>query len=83
MAEIDKLKEEKSDYKEIFKALLYLILAILTGVTTVAYQILTHSVSAYMVIVSGLGLLIAFLISLYTLKIWYKMQELNKKMENV
>ena len=47
MAKIDKLKEEKSDYKEIFKALMYLILAILTGVTTVAYQILTHSISAY------------------------------------
>jgi len=28
MAKIDKLKEEKSDYKEIFKALMYLILAI-------------------------------------------------------
>ena len=83
MAKIDKLKEEKSDYKEIFKALMYLILAMLTGITTIAYQILIHSVSAYMVIISGLGLLIVFLISLYTLKIWYKMQELNKEMENV
>ena len=83
MAKLDKLKEEKSDYKEVFKALMYLILAILTGITTVAYQILTHSVSAYMVIIAGLGLLIVFLISLYTLKIWYKMQELNKEMEDV
>jgi len=83
IAKIDKLKEEKSDYKEIFKALMYLILAILTGITTIAYQVLTHSVSAYMVVVSGLGLLIVFLISLHTLKIWYKMQELNKEMENV
>ena len=83
MAKIDKLKEEKSDYKEIFKALMYLILAILTGITTIAYQVLAHSVSAYMIVVSGLGLLIVFLISLHTLKIWYKMQELNKEMENV
>jgi len=53
------------------------------ALTTVAYQILPHSISAYMVVVSGLGLLIVFLISLYNLKIWYKMQELNKEMENV
>jgi len=37
MSKIDKLKEEKSDYKEIFRALIYLVLAILTGITTVAY----------------------------------------------
>lgn len=82
MSKIDKLKEEKSDYKEIFKALLYLILGILTGITTVAYKILTHDIPAYMFVVSGLGLLIVFLISLYTLKVWYKMKEINKEMEN-
>lgn len=83
MAKIDKLKEEKSDYKEVFKALIYLILAILTGITTIAYQILTHNISAYMIVISGLGLFIVFLISLYILKIWNKMQELNEEMENV
>jgi len=83
MSKIDKIKEEKSDYKEIFKALIYVILVILTGITTVAYKILIHDISAYMVMVSGLGLLIVFLISLYTLKVWHKMQELNKEMEDV
>ena len=82
MSRIDKLKEKKSDYKEIFKALLYLILGMLTAITTIAYQILIHKVSAYMIVVSGLGLLITFLVSLYTLKIWYKMQELNEEMED-
>jgi len=83
MSKIDKLKEKKSDYKEVFKALIYLILGILTGVTTVAYQILIHKVSAYMIVISGLGLLVVFLVSLYTLKVWHKMQELNEEMENV
>jgi len=83
MSKIDKIKEEKSDYKEIFKALIYVILMMLTGITTVAYKILIHDISAYMIVVSGLGLLIVFLISLYTLKVWHKMQDLNKEMENV
>lgn len=83
MSKIDKIKEEKSDYKEIFKALIYVILVMLTGITTVAYKILIHDISAYMIVVSGLGLLIVFLISLYTLKVWHKMQDLNKEMENV
>ncbi len=82
MSKIDKIKEEKSDYKEIFKALIYLVLGILTGVSTIAYQILIHKISAYMIVISGLGLLIVFLISLYALKVWYKMQELNKEMED-
>jgi len=69
MSKIDKIKEEKSDYKEIFKALIYVILVILTGITTVACKILIHDISAYMIVVSGLGLLIVFLISLYTLKV--------------
>ena len=55
----------------------------LTGITTVAYKILIRDISAYMIVVSGLGLLIVFLISLYTLKVWHKMQDLNKEMENV
>ena len=83
MSKIDQIKEEKSDYKEIFKALIYLILVLLTGITTVAYKILIHDISAYMVVVSGLGLLIVFLVSSYTLKVWHKMQELNKEMKNV
>ena len=83
MSKLDKIKEEKSDYKEIFKALIYVILVILTGITTIAYEILIHDISAYMIVVSGLGLLIVFLISLYTLKVWHKMQDLNKEMENV
>ena len=62
---------------------MYLILGLLTGVATITYQILTHKVSAYMIFLGGLALIIVFLISLYALRIWNKMQEINKGMENV
>jgi hypothetical protein len=83
MAKIDELKEIKSDLKEVFRALVYLILALLTGIVTVVYQILIGHIPPHMVIFSGLGLVIAFIISLYALKLWQRMQEINKEMKNV
>ena len=82
MAKIDELKEIKSDLKEIFKALLYLILAMLTGIVTIIYNILINSIPAHLVVFGGLGLLIVFLISIYTINIWNKMQEINKEMKD-
>ncbi len=83
MGKLDRLKEEKSDLKEIFKALLYLILGLLTGIATIIYQIFAGKIPPYMIILGGIALIILFLISLYTLMLWKKMQELNKEMENV
>jgi len=83
MSKLDKLKETKSDLKEVFKALLLFILGILTGVTTVAYKVLTKEIEAYMILISGLGLFVTFLITLYTLRLWHRMQKINEEMENV
>ena len=83
MADIDKLKEIKSDLREIFKALLYTILGLLTGIVTIIYKILVGSIPAYLFVLGGIGLIVTFLIILYTLKIWYKMQEINEEMGNV
>jgi len=83
MAKIDELKEIKSDLKEVFRALIYLLLALLTGVVTVIYQILIGDIPLHMILLSGLGLVIAFIISLYALRLWQKMQEINKEMQNV
>lgn len=82
MSKIDKLKETKSDLKEVFKALLYFILGILTGVATVAYKVLTHEIEAYMILVAGVGLVVVFLMSLYTLSLWHRMQKINEDMED-
>ena len=83
MGKIDELKEIKSDLKEIFKALLYAILGMLTGVITIVYKILVGTVPAHIVLFGGLGLVVVFLISIYALKIWNTMQEINREMRDV
>ena len=62
MADIDRLKETKSDLRE--------------------YKILIGSIPVYISILGGVGLIVTFLSVLYTLKVWSKMQELNKEMKN-
>jgi len=82
MGKIDELKEIKSDIKEVFKALLYLMLGILTGIVTMAYNILIQKIPPYMIIVGGIGLIVIVMIGIYELKLWNKMQELNKEMRD-
>lgn len=82
MSKIDKLKETKSDLKEVFKALLYFILGILTAIGTIAYKVLIHEIAVYMILVAGLGLIVVFLLAIYALNLWYKMQKINEDMEN-
>ena len=82
MSKLDELKEIKSDIKEIFKALLYLMLGILTGIASISYSILIHKIPSYMILVGGVGLIVIFMIGIYALKLWNKMQELNKEMRD-
>ena len=82
MSKIVQLKETKSDLKEVFKALLYFILGILTGVATIAYKVLIKEIEAYMILVSGLGLIVVFLLAIYALNLWHRMQKINEEMEN-
>ncbi len=83
MADIDRLKEMKSDLREVFKALLYMILGLLTGIVTIIYKILIGTIPAYISILGGVGLIVTFLSVLYTLKVWVKMQEIYKEMQHV
>lgn len=82
MSKLDELKEIKSDIKEIFKALLYLMLGILTGIASISYSILIGKIPAYMIFVGAIGLLVILIIGMYELKLWNKMQELNKEMRD-
>jgi len=82
MSKLDELKEIKSDIKEVFKALLYLMLGILTGIASIAYSILIHKIPPYMILVGGIGLIVIFIIGFYEIKLWNKMQELNKEMRD-
>jgi len=82
MAKIDELKEIKSDLKEIFKSLLYIIIALLSGIATIVYQVLAGSIPVEMIVLGFLGLIIIFLVILYTLRVWDKMQQINKEMKD-
>ena len=83
MGKLDELKEVKSDLKEIFKALIYMILAMLTGIVTIIYKILIGSIPAHLAIFGGIGLVVVFLVAIYAIRIWAKMQELNEEMRDV
>jgi H+/Cl- antiporter ClcA len=79
---IDMLKERHNRYKELFKALVYLILALLTGLVTIVYKILIHQIDPFMIIMVGIGLLIGFLLLLFGKMVWYKMEEIEEEMKN-
>ncbi len=83
MSKIDRLKEEKSDLREVFKALIYVILGLLTGIVTLIYQIFAGKIPAHMIILGGIGLIIVFLVGIYATSLWEKMQAINKEMEDV
>lgn len=83
MSKLESLKEKKSDLREVFKALLYFVILILTGITTASYKVLIHQIPAYVIIVVGIGLVIVFLVVLYIVRIWQVMQEINEEIENV
>jgi len=80
---LDSLKEKKSDFQELFKSLIYFEIIILTGIGTLTYKILAKNGEENLVFFNHFLLSINFLITLYILKVWNVMQELNKEIENV
>ena len=83
MSKIESLKEQKLDLREVFKSFLYLILGLLTGITTIIFKILSGDLPAYMLFFSFIGILVMFLIIIYTYILWNKMMKVNKEIENV
>jgi uncharacterized membrane protein len=83
MNKIESLKEQKLDLREVFKSFLYLILGLLTGITTIIFKILSGDLPVYMLFFSFIGILVMFLIIVYTYILWNKMMQINKEIENV
>jgi F0F1-type ATP synthase assembly protein I len=79
---IDSLKEKISNYRELYKILLVSILALITGIITLNYQILINKIPFFMIFFSGIGLIIAGFIVIVTIEIWKKMNALAKELEN-
>ena len=79
---IDAIKAKIERFKEIFKVILYSILAIISGIVTIVYNILIHKIPPYMIIVGGIGLVVVFLLILVGKTIWNTFDELEKELEN-
>ena len=83
MGRIDGLKEEITTKREIFKALIVIFIAILSGIVTVIYNILSGNIPVEMLalIVIGIGFLI---IISYGLKLMYShLKKLTKELNDV
>lgn len=62
MPPIDKLKEEIAVLREEYKNLFILFLATITGTVTSFYQVLTHKVEFYILILSIFGFIVSVFI---------------------
>ncbi|MFA5233121.1 MAG: hypothetical protein WC390_01885 [Sulfurimonas sp.] len=62
MPPIDKLKEEIAVLREEYKNLFILFLATITGTVTSFYQVLTHKVEFYILILSVVGFVVSVFI---------------------
>ena len=82
MSRAEALKEKLAKYRDILKAIVWGIMAILTGIVSVAYNILTHKIEAYMAIFGAVGLIIVFLVALHGLSIWDTIEKLEKELED-
>ena len=82
MSKADSLKEKISKYRELLKLLIMSIIAILTGISTIAYQILINKIPFHTIFLGLVGLVVVFLLSMWGLKLWNKLEELEKELES-
>jgi hypothetical protein len=82
MSKAEAIKEKLAKYRELLKATIWMIMAILTGIATIGYKILSGELPAYMILYGGIGLVIVFLASLYGKNLWDTMEKLEKDLED-
>jgi len=82
MSKSEAIKERLAKYREILKAIIWSVIALFTGIVTIAYQVLIHKISAYMVIFGLIGLIVMFLVLLYGGHIWGIISILEKELED-
>jgi hypothetical protein len=54
----------------------------MSGVATIGYKILSGSLPAYMIVYGGIGLIVVFLVGLYGIRVWMKMEVLAKELSD-
>ena len=75
MPQIDYLKEELAVLKEEYRNLFLLLLTTLTGTFTSFYQVLTHKVELYILIISILGFIASVFIMILLKKVRLKIDK--------
>ena len=78
----EKIKEKLLNLREVFKILLLSIVALITGITTVAYNIVIQKIPFYSIILLEIGFLILVGLSFFTAKIWKSMESLIEEINN-
>ena len=78
----DKIKEKLLNLREIFKILLLSIVALMTGIITIIYNVSIHKIPFYSIMLAEVSLLLVILIAFITFKIYVKMETLIEEMDN-
>ncbi|GEM_PF-4963050 len=76
---LERIKEKLANLREIFRAVVLLMLAIMGGITINLYQILSHKVPFNTIFLSVVGLIIGVRLGWYLTVLIKKMQELEEE----
>jgi len=75
MPRIDRLKEELAVLREEYRNLFLYLLASLTGTVTSFYQVVTHRVEFFILIISAVGFMVSIFLIVLLKKIRIKMDK--------
>jgi asparagine N-glycosylation enzyme membrane subunit Stt3 len=80
---VDRIKEELANKREFLKIFLVLAMAMITGVVTIIYNVVSGSASIFMLVIAGLGFCF-LIITMFVIRFIYThLDKLTKELENV
>jgi len=80
---MDALKEKLANYREVFKFLLLMNLAVVSGAVSIMYKFLNDETNLSSLVFAYIGLFLSIVLSLFLKFIWNKMNEIVKDMNEL